>query len=307
MTNRRARMLLVVLTGLALSLGSLGNAQDDADSLRRLAERLVGAWGAPGDMRVTLEVGALPQDLPIALPIPEGFDVLGSLVREERGELVSAQAVLDGPERTTDAFEALRTAFEADGWVFLVDGGMSGFVPAQPNLFARACAPLGADDTPATRPMAFVYVSWVPGGRSDVRIDLSRDVWEGACTQGPEAEWGRFAPVPALAAPEGALLTSPAAMYDMHDAVAIAILRDLDDLGLIVAHYEMQLAGHGWTRVADEQGAERSGVSARSDWRRDDAQGHTWHLVFGADRAADGEAIFVRYAVTGAGARDGAR
>jgi hypothetical protein len=297
MITTRVRTLLVALTALTLALGSLASAQDDA--LRRLAERLVGAWGAPGEMRTTIEVGALPAELPVVLPIPEGFDLLGSVARTERGELVSVQVVLDGPQRTVEAFEMLRTAFEEAGWTVLVDGGMFGFIPAQPNLFSRACAPLADDDTPGRRPLAFINVSWVPEGRSDVRIDYASDTWEGACTQGTDVEWVRFAPIPALAAPEGATLTSPTAMYDVHDAVTIAILRGVDDVSAIAAHYEAQLEALGWTRVVDEGTGEASRASARSAWQRDDAQGRTWHAVFGAERAAEGDAVFVRYAVIG--------
>jgi hypothetical protein len=299
MTRITARLVLLVASILALASGSLAGAQDDA--LRRLAERLVGAWGAPGEMRVALEVGALPADLRVALPVPEGFELLGSLVRTERGELLSVQAVFDGPERTDDAFEALRTTFEGAGWTFIVEGGTFGFVPFPPNFFARACAPLGADD-PNPRSIAFVHVAWLPGGASDVRIDVSHDTWEGACTPGSEADWGSFAPLPALAAPEGATLSVPVANHDGDDAIAAAFLRGLSDVTAVHAHYQEQLTALGWLLTGSQELGDDEGVSlARSAWTRTDDAGRSWHALLGVERVRGGEAIALQYTVSGNG------
>jgi hypothetical protein len=278
--RRRGRLALagVVLAGL-LALASPVRAQDDG--LRRLAERLVGAWGMPGDMRVSLHVASLPDDVTVALPLPPAFDLVGSLARYERGELVSVQVVLDGPARTTEAFGELRSAFVAGGWSVIGDQEPLelGFVPTIRALYARACAP---EDQGGDRQVAFFNAS-PAGDASDVRIDLTPEAWPGACVPDPDyrGDRDRFAPLPTLAAPSGSEVTGTMVALDVEDASAHAVLRGSALVADIVEHYEAELRALGWSplpgRLTDDFGT-------RSPWSLTTEAGRLWVGVLTVDR-----------------------
>jgi hypothetical protein len=273
------------LAGLALALGlavtSMGQAQDES-GLRRLAERLVGVWGAPGEMRVDLHVAGLPADMVAVLPLPETFDLVGSLARYERDELVALQVVLDGPARPGEAFAALRAAFEAEDWAIIADNEPAevGFVPTIQTVFARACAPEGRD---GPRPVA--YLNATPGapGTTDVRIDLTPDAWEGACIPHPphREDRARYAPLPTLGAPPDSEVTGSLVSLEVENATAHAVLRGAVPIAEIVAHYEAQLEALGWSPVP---GAVTDDFGTRSPWSLVTGAGRLWVGLLSVDR-----------------------
>jgi hypothetical protein len=279
----------VLTVAFALSISAAAERHDEP-SLRRLAERLVGVWGVPGEMRVELHVGSVPDDAPVTLPLAAGFDLVGSLARYDRaGTLVSLQVVLDGPVRPVVAFQAQRAAFERAGWHVVTEAGMVGFMPTQMASFGRACAP---EPSEGARAIAFVNASSLPGGPSDVRIELNAEAWEGACLPDPGGE--RLAPLPALQAPEGALVEVPVVMHDVEAGVAIAIVRDAPDPRDLVAHYEREIAALGWTR---RQGDAAADLSGRSRWAFEGEDGRAWLGVFAAEWATVSGPITVSFTV----------
>jgi hypothetical protein len=255
-------------------------AGTEAAGLRRLAERIVGTWGPPGHMRVAFHVAALPDDLAVPLPIPAAFDVVGSLVRYELDTLVSLQVVLDGPPHTSEAFEALRSAFEADGWTVFSDAEQVevGFVPTIPTLFARACAPADGEDA---RPVAFLNASPGAEGRSDVRVDLTSEGWLGACAPAHRPERDRYAPLPTLAAPEGGEVSGSLVSVDVEDATAHAVLRGAVEVEAIVEHYEAELEAAGWSRLP---GGASDDFGTRSPWSLVSDAGRLWVGLLTVDR-----------------------
>jgi hypothetical protein len=287
----------VVRIGLALALlaVAVALAQDDA-GVRRLAERLVGVWGDPGTMRVSLHAGALPPEMPYELPLPASFDVVGSVAREERGVLSSVQVVLDGPERTEEAFAALQGAFAAAGWTVFSDAGMIGFVPSQVPFSGRACGPLQDDEH---RPLAFITVMWVPDGPSDVRLETQARAWPGACVAWDGEPWFQ-APLPTLSAPPGTTLLSPtfSADGDGDAAIAVAVLRGADAIAAVVEHYETQLLATGWTRL---RGGVTDAFGTRSRWSRSH-DGRDWTATLAVDWPAGDGPLALQFAVVAASA-----
>ncbi len=278
-SSLRRRSFHALAGSLLVLLGSLTFAHDaDGDAnLLRLAERLVGPWGAPGEGRVEILPSTLPAAMEVALPLPDGFDLVGSLARYDRDVMVSLQVVLDGHEGTTSAFESLRRAFEEGGWSFLSDGGMVGFVPTSPSLFGRACAPEGED---GAQHVAFVSASPHAEGASDVRIDLNRDAWEGACAHYPEHALEGFAPLPTLAAPDGGNVSGQLMSHGPEDAMTLAVLRGGGDVDAVVAHYAEELRAAGWTMTP---GSVRHDLGVRSRWAFVTAAGVPWAGVLAVE------------------------
>jgi hypothetical protein len=289
---KRSRRVTALGLTLLLAVSTVGAAQGDGD-LRRLAERLVGTWGAPGEMRVALHVGELPEDAMVDVPLPEEFALVGSLVRYERDAMVALQVVLDGPAATAEAFTALRAAFASGGWTVFSDedthGG--GFVPTMPTLFGRACAP---PTESGVRAVAFVNVSPLEGAASDVRIDVTPEAWEGACAPAHAPDVDRFAPLPSLAAPAGGRITAPIVSHDLADATALAVLRGGGELQEIVEHYEAELETAGWSALP---GAAVSEFGTRSPWSLVDRTGRPWIGVLVVDRPTRTGPVLLSFAV----------
>ena len=273
------------LAGVALAVllatAAMGQAQDET-GLRRLAERLVGAWGAPGEMRVELHVATLPPGMPAALPLPATFDLVGSLARYERDALVSLQVVLDGPARPGEALAALRAAFEAEDWTIIADHEPVevGFVPTIQTVFARACAPEAPGDA---RPVAYLNASPGAPGTTDVRIDLTPDAWEGACIphQSYREDRDRYAPLPTLGAPPDSEVTGSLVSLEIENASAHAVLRGAIPIAEIVAHYEAELEALGWSSVP---GAVTDDFGTRSPWSLVTGAGRLWVGLLSVDR-----------------------
>jgi hypothetical protein len=98
---------------------------DDA-LLRELAERLLSQTaGPPGQPIPTPQLlpGALPDDLPLTLPVPPGGRLLGSVARRADGTLFTADIVYDAPGAATDVVALYERALAPQGWAAAPTGG----------------------------------------------------------------------------------------------------------------------------------------------------------------------------------------
>ncbi len=114
----------------------------DEEGLREFLEHyLAPAYpGAPA-MAITVTVGALPEDLPFQLELPQGLRVIGSLERSD--DMDSIQLFLAGTLSPAKAVHSLRQQLEKQGYYapeLPFPEPPSVFVPSQMEL-SRFCSP----------------------------------------------------------------------------------------------------------------------------------------------------------------------
>jgi hypothetical protein len=221
-------------------------------------------------------VGRLPEEMPIDIPIPEGLEVVGSLLRDERNPYddPSVEIVLDAgmpAERVRDAYRELMTAAgwsEPDQRGF---GGGFGFRPIGVTaLFCRGergpALYLSARDTAAND----------RGAPTDVRLRLVMGSRYSPCAPEPYHEPDFERMIPNLAPPPGAYQYPGGGGGSTDDVHATATLETDLEPAAVGVHYANQLEGAGWTRTDESRG----GKQAWSTWRFADEDGSPWSALF---------------------------
>ena len=257
-------LLAAALTLLGGTRGSLHlvQADDDPALLRELAERVISPpFPDPsGQMHpVTLLPGALPDDLPLRVPMPPGSRLIGSVVHSQPGGR-QVDIVLDVPGSAADAlaFAALALADQGFARPQIDRGFRPGFQPTlQPSVGIFCAGPTG--------PWLNVNVFPKQDGPADMRYTLNTG-FPGPCGgappppfPGPSVLLGRL---PALYAPQGVQVpegsVSGGPGIAATDVVALTGLAAVD----LETAFEQQLTAAGWTRL--DSGA--SGPLAWSSW-----------------------------------------
>ena len=87
-------------------------------TLRALALRLLTSEAPRSAVaeQPRLFVGRLPENLPVEIPVPEGFVIVGSVVRGERVGEPAIEVVLDAALPAEQAHESYRELMASTGW-----------------------------------------------------------------------------------------------------------------------------------------------------------------------------------------------
>jgi hypothetical protein len=230
----------------------------DPALLRELAERALsppysGPVGEP--QTVQLLPGAVPDDLPFALPRPPGSRLLGSVVRTSfgpgpggpmRGENV--EIILDAPGAPSEIVSAFEGALAEQGWSVPDLGG-----PGRPGGFVPTAVAASLTLCRSDRgPWLTLNVFPRPPGPNDVRLRLETS-FPGPCGGIPPRPPSPIESdlLPTLEPPAGVNLQvvggGGAPFFRASDAVVETEL----SVAELEAHYARQLAAAGWQRQSD--------------------------------------------------------
>lgn len=224
-------------------------------------------------------VGRLPEDLPVEISIPDGFAVVGSLVRDEHDPYddPAIEIVLDARMSAEQARETYRELMSAAGWSEPERRGPGGGFDFRPvgttALFCRS----------ARGPALFLSAHERPpddrDAPTDVRLRLITSSRHSPCAPDPyEPEFDRI--IPNLAPPPGSY-QFPGGGGGGMDAVDTHATLETDlEPAAVGTHYAAQLEEAGWLRLDEGQ----SGPQAWSVWSFTDDNGQPWEGVFTALR-----------------------
>lgn len=231
--------------------------QGDDDALQRLVVRLLAPQypGAPQAQGPTLVVGALPDDLPLELPLPEGATVLGGLSQKDGP--YGIQIVLDAPRPAQEVIDFYTQAFTAQGLKQPEMPPMGQvFVPATPQS-ATFCRD---DNSLAISVSTFE----MEGGLTDVRLHLHTDTQSSVCQFRGGIMSGAQQLLPQLKLPQGAGMGRGSMGGGSSSGSAYSSADIQSDLSLaeISQHYAGQLKALGWEMIDEDQ----SGKTAWSAW-----------------------------------------
>lgn len=254
--------LLVAVMLLLPGRTEQAGAQANPDAVRTLATRLlVPSVSGPNGMTQSAELlpGAVPGDLPFALPQPPGANLLGSVVRRFGGTPLNWEVLFDSPSSRDDLVNYYAQALAAQGWM----------APPARSVGGRGFAPGGqVDATPGTfcrganGPYLAVSANPTGGGPTDLRVFISAEAG-GLCNAASSgAGAGPFDRVPALAAPAGVAVANPNGFVGASKVTTEAVATTTATAVDLDAAYGAQLAAAGWTKTAG--GA--SGPVAWSTW-----------------------------------------
>ena len=258
-------LLLATLLLAALPLGPRVHAQqEEGAAALALANRLLGPWGDAGGMRVELTPLRLPPGLPVELPLPPEFELLGSLANYGAdGELMHTQIVLDSPVDPNATLDLLERSFTAGGWSVQEQGGPSGFTPLNAHVAAIFCAPENR---------AFIHLNafGTPRDVTDVRLELNTQTIYSPCSGEPRMiDQPLDVPLPALAAPRGSEITLHGGTYLEEQASSSAVIFTDMAGDELLRHFEAQLEAAGWTRALGDRPGESVWTLERAEerWR----------------------------------------
>ena len=228
-------------------------------------------------------VGRLPEDMPVEIPIPERFAVVGSLVRSETDphDDPTVEVVLDARMPAEHVRDAYREQMSAAGWNEPERRGRRGggfdFRPVGTTaLFCRS----------ERGPALFLSAHEEPSGDryapTDVRLRLIMDSRHSPCAPEPyyEPEFDRI--ILHLEPPLGSYQWPGGGGGGTGDAYSTATLQSELDAAAIGAHYVAQLEEGGWSLSDEGQG----GPQAWSTWSFIDEDVQPWSGAFFALRLA---------------------
>lgn len=249
------------------------------EALRELALRLLSSSRseAAGGARPQLFVGRLPDNLPVEVPIPDGFTVLGGLVGvDELLGGLQAHIVLDAPMGAEQVRETYRELMSMGGWSERKFPGQMGggfaFGPrASLLLFCRE-----VESSPALT----VSAHELPNSSTDVRLGLytgpRSPCIRSQAVAAVEAKWL----IPRLVQPTGTR-EYPEGRSSIRqpdfESSSLIVATNLE-LPEIATHYDAQLSAGGWTLT----GEDLSGPQAWSSWKFFDKQEQLWAGMFAA-------------------------
>jgi len=262
--------------GMQLSITLLSTAhalaQEAEETVpKQLALALLCSFGPAGDESPDLRVGAAPDDLPPGL-VPANARILGSLVRSHGSTVV---AVVPGaPGEALATYADNRTA---EGWEPPPMDQRGGFISSGFSLPTSFCR--------EDRHLSVGANRW-EGGGTLLRVTVSRASRHTPC----DPEMRRFAgypgdrmPIPALAAPVGAMQRGGHAGSGRDYAEASATVETRLGASELSAHYVAQLEREGWN-VEEKLVGE---VLALHRLRTRDDEGREWVGVLVASAVSD--------------------
>ncbi|MCH8109039.1 MAG: hypothetical protein IIB15_02825 [Chloroflexi bacterium] len=220
--------------------------------------------------------GQLPPDLD--LPIPEGSEIVGSVVMTTEGG-GTTQVLLDVPGEPEAAFSSLANALAEYGWQSRDEfpGTASGFVS---NPFGQFIYALFCSETES----GSLNVNAFPlgDGLTDIRFILINNVGQSHCDTEPEQprridNARSESPIPTLTTPPGVKQFGNYRSSGTSSSGLLTFTTQTDLEGTlsavqVEAHYQGQLTEAGWTLLDNNT----AGPSAWSTWQFTDDDGETW-------------------------------
>jgi hypothetical protein len=244
------------------------SANEREELLRKLALRLAIYPSDPSVSNPQLLVGQLPENLPVALPIPPNSRVLGSLIRGPQ----SLQVLLDVPLSEEEIRNFYQTELTAAGWE----------VPEMPRGFHEGgfvhSMPIYITFWRGTRgPELRVQVFRGELSYTDVRLHLDA-VKRSPAWHMRARHHDIYAVLPLLYPPSGAQQHGGGGggnNEDVHTSATVELREAMNTADLVV-HYTKQLEQAGWTLT----GSETSQQSAWSAWSFRDKDNEPWQAAF---------------------------
>jgi len=226
----------------------------------------------PGDPRVSLFVGRLPEHFPLTIPTPENGHVLGTLVRSDD----TIEIVLESDLAQNEVETFYRTQFTGQGWNELEEFSRrpGGFTHSRMGAFHRAVFCQGERGASVT-----LNTTRTASGVTDIRLHVNLSREGNPCHQQRRQ---RHMPhmhhemVPTLMPPEDAEQRSGSSGGSDNEWHSNATLKT--DLGLpaLAQHYAAQLSQSGWAKT--DEGV--SGPVAWHAWKFSDENQQPWSGLF---------------------------
>jgi hypothetical protein len=283
-----------------ISMSSTSMSQPPSNNsyaeLLRFAERLMTDPGTPLGKPVSMLPGNLPSDLSENIPIPDGTEIIGSLVRSD-GKYNQVQIILDSPRDPDEVIEFYRSNLSKAGWneskVFYPESG--GFSSA-PSMSESATFCRYERKGPSLTVSAYASDGEKP---TDVGIQLDTNPQTSVCTQRFSQSYyetggaGGAGVMPVLKSPKGAVGKGSGGggsedQWESHATLETEIsVKDLE------SHYRNQLVEAGWK--LKEKGS--NGSIAWSTWSfTDESGGHQSGVLFVSELGQE-NVLFVMFTV----------
>ena len=269
---------VVVLAGIAIVVYSPRNETLEPSSIIRsqsydnssnaeiflFAERMFTVPGTPLGNVIAILPGKLPPDLPFEVPVPDGAEVIGSLMIRSADKYEQIQIILDVPEKPEKIIEFYRNRMKKAGWnepESFLEGMDFSSTPSMPQ-FAFFC------QYEQEGPVLGITVFTLDGKKpADVRLNLNTNPQQPVCTERYEQRGSTMDVLPLLLDPEGVQKGGWGGNENMRDLSTVLET----ELGLVEleTHYRDQLIETGWE--LKEKGS--SGPIAWSTWSFSDEFG----------------------------------
>lgn len=266
-----------------------GEGAAEGHPWRELALRLLSEQrpdGARAELR--LFAGEIPENVPTAIPVPEGMAVVGGMVRSgaRYGE-AETEVVMDAPVGAEAVLETYRALMRSEewsgqgwterGWHSREERGFASRPVLESAVFCRG-----------RRGPALVVNADAGGvplredGGSKVRLLLIPAGRDTPCAD-EDRGWSRSpaSVIPLLTAPPGSYeIDGGSSSYGGDAENATTSLRTDLSPEELAAHYASQFEAAGWTRVGEGS----DGPLAWSSWEVPDEDREVWKGVFFAAR-----------------------
>jgi hypothetical protein len=262
---------VLVAISLALPLG-VASAQPAQENEAALSQEILRYWvGEDEDTQIL--TGRLPESLPADFPIPQGAQIIGSVV----DGIIFTDIFFRVNQAPEEIYSFYQQQLPDVGWqerTSRADNTNSGFLLAEPirdtrlaeEPFRNFCsisqvADLSITIQPEADSSTVVRLSLVSS-----RLSEFQDLELFDC---PSRKW---APLPNLLPPDDRGGGSSSAIYDLEEAHSrISIETNLDAEALI-HHYNSQLEQADWVQIDTGEG----GLSRWSIWSFQDEEGESW-------------------------------
>jgi len=219
---------------------------------------------APDVEKTKVFVGALPDEMPISLPMPEGSRILGSVVNGEQG----IEVVLDVNRTPEQVLDFYRESMAADNWSE-VGGGFGpagGFAPDVDRI--TLCRG-------AWNPSVTVGAYELEAGLTDVRLNVNTNPDWSPCRQSETFE-DSMKPLPKLVTPPDAEHLRDSLSGGGSTVASTATMETDMNSTALEEYYADQLKESNWTYI--ESG--RCGEAAWSTWKFVDEGDLEWNGQF---------------------------
>ncbi len=254
----------VVVDALAAAPGEVEVIGGDEESLREFIGRAL-TYHYPGseEGRTRILIGLLPDDLPFDLPIPEGSQIIGSIVRSDPA---GTEIILDSPLKSEEAIAFYQDELTGEGWSEPPqDSYGPGFVSASwpSQTFCDVEGDL----------VIYLYAVDVPDKPTDVRVNIQSQAEYYQCN--PDSTYGMddaYFLIPPLVSPAGALVQAGGSSSGQDEVSVTASLKTDLAADELADHFGEQLAEAGWG--FGERGATE--YEAWSSWTITDDKGEEW-------------------------------
>ena len=235
----------------------------DEAALREFIGRAL-SYPSPGQIGVAVLIGALPEGLPLELPVPQDSRVIGSTLRGP--QTGGTEVILDVDMAPDEVLTFYQEQLLQAGWEK---------APQQPygGGFVSASWPTASFCLNQDEAQIFLSAFEISGGPTDVRVNIQSSVQYSACdpqAYGPYDDGSGM--IPELVSPEGTVVTSGGSSSGDGMADTSAVLQTELSPGELASQYADQLAEIGWTQVAQDAVPEL----AWSSWSRTVEEGQAW-------------------------------